>query len=84
MTRRNKRWIFTSLFLPVLLIALTSFGGAYRAVGILFLPVCFWLSLRNEPEQRQIRPWIRVLGWVFVSVAAVAVVASVIAIRAGL
>lgn len=83
MTMTNKRWIFASLFLSTLLIALTIFGGGYRSIGILFFPVCFWLSLRNEPEQRQMRPWIRVLGWVFVSVAAVAIVASVICIATG-
>ncbi|MCU1295038.1 MAG: hypothetical protein JWP08_3888, partial [Bryobacterales bacterium] len=34
----------------------------------------------REPEQRDIRPTVRVLGWVLVGLAAVATVVSVIAI----
>ena len=37
----------------------------------------------SEPEERQVRPAIRVVGWVFVCIAAVTVVASVIVILSG-
>jgi hypothetical protein len=62
---------------------LALFGGGYRALGILFLPVGLWISLRREPEQMKVRPAIQVLGWIFVGVAAIAIVAAVIAIAAG-
>jgi hypothetical protein len=79
----NKQWTFASLVLAALLTALAIFGGGYRAVGVLFLPLGLWLSLGREPEQRQIRPAIRVLGWLFVGFAVVALVGSLIAITAG-
>ena len=69
-----------SVVSAALLLALAIFGGGYRSLGTLFLPVGLWFSLRREPEQREIRPAIRVLGWMFVGAAAVAIVASVIAI----
>ena len=83
----NNQWTFVNLTLTALLtaflIALVIFGGRYCAVGALFLPLGLWLSLRREPEQMRIRPTIRVLGWVFVTLAVVALVASVIALTAG-
>jgi hypothetical protein len=81
MTRQH--WIIASQLLCMLLIALPTFSGDYRGAGILLFPVCLWLSLRNEPEQRQMRPWIRVLGWVVASVAAVGIVAAFICIATG-
>lgn len=83
MTMTNKQWTFASLVLAALLTALIIFDGRYRTVGVLLLPLGLWLSLRREPEQMQIRPVIRVLGWVFVGLAMVAIVTSVIAITAG-
>ena len=83
MTTTSKHWILVSVVSAALLLALAIFGGGYRALGTLFLPVGLWFSLRREPEQREIRPAIRVLGWIFVGVAALAIVASVIAITAG-
>ena len=80
MTLTNKQWTWVSVVSAALLLALAIFGGGYRSLGTLFLPVGLWFSLRREPEQREIRPAIRVLGWMFVGVAAVAIVASVIAI----
>ena len=80
----HKQWTLASLGLAALLIALAVFGGSYRAGGILLLPLGLWLSLKREPEQKQIRPAIRVLGWVFVGLAIVALVASLIAITTGI
>ena len=71
-----------SVVSAALLIALAIFGGGYRAVGVLFLPLGLWLSLRREPEQREIRPAIRALGWIFIAIAIGAVIGSVIAITA--
>ena len=83
MTLTNKQWTWVSVVAAALLLALAIFGGGYRSLGTLFLPIGLWFSLRREPEQREIRPAIRVLGWIFVGVAVVAIVASVIAITAG-
>lgn len=83
MTLTNKQWTLLSVVSAALLLALALFGGGYRAFGTLFLPVGFWISLRREPEQMKVRPAIQVLGWIFVGVAAVAIVAAVIAIAAG-
>jgi hypothetical protein len=83
MTLTNKQWTLVSIVSAALLLALAIFGGGYRALGILFLPLGFWFSLRHEPEQKQVRQAIRVLGWIFVCVAAVAVIASVVTILAG-
>ena len=79
----HKQWTLVSLALAALLIALAVFGGSYRACGTLLLPLGLRLSLRREPEQKQIRPAVRVLGWVFVGFAIVALVASLIAITTG-
>jgi len=76
----NRQRTLASLVLAVLLAALFAFGGSYRAVLVLFLPFGFWLSVRREPEQMQVRPWIRVLGWVFVGFAVAAFIWAVIAL----
>lgn len=83
MTLTNKQWILVSIVSATLLIALAIFGGGYRAFGVIFLPVGFWFGLRHEPEQKQVRPAIRALGWVFVCVAAAAVIGAVISILGG-
>ncbi len=83
MTLSSKHWTLVSVVSAALLLALAIFGGSYRALGVLFLPLGLWFSLRREPEQAEIRPAIRVLGWIFIGVAAAAIVASVIAISAG-
>jgi hypothetical protein len=80
MTLSNKHWILVSVVSAALLLALAMFGSSYRALGLLFLPVGLWFSLKREPEQVEIRPAIRMLGWVLVGLAAVAIVASAIAI----
>jgi hypothetical protein len=59
MSITNRQWTFASLVLALLLAALFTFGGHYRSVRVLFLPLGFWLSLRREPEQMQVRPWLR-------------------------
>ncbi|MCC6821810.1 MAG: hypothetical protein IT579_13845 [Verrucomicrobia subdivision 3 bacterium] len=78
----KKHWLLVSVVSAALLIGLAIFGGGYRSLGILFLPLGLWFSLRREPEQMHVRPVIQVLGWLFVGVAVVAVVASAIAIGA--
>jgi len=83
MTLTSKQWTVVSVISAALLFTLMVLGGGYRALGMLFLPVGFWLSLRHEPEQRQVRPAIKVLGWIFVCVAAFALIASVLVILAG-
>ena len=83
MTLTNKQWTLLSIVSAALLIALAIFSGGYRAFGIVFLPIGFWFSLRHEPEQKQVPPAIRVLGWIFVCVAALAFIASVVTILAG-
>ena len=83
MTLTNKQWTFASLVLIAVLIALARFGAGYRAVGVLFGPLGLWLTLKREPKEGKIRPGIKVLGWLFVGFAVVALVGSVIAITAG-
>lgn len=83
MTMTSKQWTLVGVVSAALLLALAIFGGGYRSLGTLFLPLGLWLSLRHEPEQREVRPAIRVLGWLFVIVAAAAIVVSVIAIAVG-
>ena len=83
MTLTNKQWNLVSVVAIALLLTLAIFGGGYRALGTLLAPVGLWLSLKREPEQREIRPAIRVLGWIFVAVAVVAIVRAVIAITTG-
>ena len=83
MTVTNKQWTLATLDLAVLFAALFAFGGHYRGRPILFLPLGLWLSLRREPEQKQIRPWIAALGWVFVGLSVLALIAVVIAVAAG-
>jgi ABC-type spermidine/putrescine transport system permease subunit II len=69
-----------SVLTAALLLALAVFGEGYRALGIVLLPVGLWFNLRHQPAQREIRPAIRVLGWIFIGLAVVAAIASVIAI----
>ena len=78
MTLSSKHWTLVSVISAALLLALMIFGGGYRTLGTLFLPVGLWLSLRREPEQRKVRPSIRVLGWIFIGVAVVTAIASVL------
>jgi uncharacterized membrane protein len=83
MSITNRQWTLASLVVAVLLAALFVFGGHYRAILVLFLPLGFWLSLRREPEQTQTRPGIRALGWVFVCFSILVLIASLITIAAG-
>jgi hypothetical protein len=83
MTLSNKQWTLLSTVSVGLAVALAIFGGRYRALCALVLPLCFWLSLRHEPEQKQVRPAIRVLGWIFVCIATFAVIGAVISLLAG-
>jgi len=76
----NKHWTLVSVVSAALLLALAIFGGGYLALGTLLLPVCLWLSLRHAPEQRETRPAIRFLGWIFVGVAIITVLTSVIVV----
>jgi hypothetical protein len=71
-----------SVISAALLVALAMFGGSYRALGILFLPLGLWFGIKGEQKQTEIRPAIQVLGWIFVGLAAVAVLASLVAIPA--
>ena len=82
MTLTIRQWTVLSVGSAALLIGLAWFGGGYRSLGVLFLPLGLWLELIKAPDQRQIRPAIRVLGYVFVGVAVVAIMASVFAIAA--
>ena len=83
MTLSSRQWTLVSVVSAALLFALAIFGEGYRALGTLFLPVGLCFSLRREPEQAEIRPAVRVFGWIFIGVAAFAIVASVIAVSAG-
>ena len=83
MSITNKQWTLASLGLAVLVAALFALGGRYRAVLVLFLPLGVWLGVRREPEEARIRPWIRVLGWLFVGFSVVVLIASIIAVVAG-
>jgi hypothetical protein len=83
MTLTDKQWTLVSIISAALLITLAIFGGGYRAFGILFLPLGVWVGLRHEPEQKQVRPAIRALGWIFVCIAVLAVIGAVISILAG-
>jgi apolipoprotein N-acyltransferase len=79
----NRQWTLLSAVAAALLLVLAIFGGDYRSLGIIFMPLCLWVSLKREPKQTGIRPGFRVLGWIFVALAAAAVVGSIIAISAG-
>lgn len=78
----NKQWIVLSLALTAIITMLAIFAGYYRAVGVLLLPLGLWLNLRREPDQMQIRPAIRLIGFVFVTLAFVTIIATVITITA--
>jgi hypothetical protein len=80
MTLSSKHWTLVSVVSAALLLDLAIFGGSYRALGVLFLLVGLWLRFKREPEQMEIRPAVRVIGWIFVCLAAVAIVASALAI----
>lgn len=84
MSITNKQWTFASLCLAVLLAALFAFGGRYRAVLVLFLPLVVWLGIvRHEPEEARVRPWIRALGLLFVGFSLLVLIASLIVLAAG-
>ena len=83
MTINNSHRIFVSAVLVVLLLGLARFGEGYNSLGIVFSPLILWLNLKREPEQREIRPAIRMLGWIFVSLATAAMVWVGIAIAFG-
>jgi hypothetical protein len=55
MTVTSKLWTVLSVVSTALLIGLAIFGGGYRALGALVLPLGLWFSLRREPEQKEIR-----------------------------
>ena len=52
----NKQWTLASLGLALVLTLLFALGGHYRGFLVLFLPLGFWLSLKQEPEQTEVRP----------------------------
>jgi hypothetical protein len=83
MTLTNKQWTFLSIVTVALLILVVILGGVYRLFYIVLFPLCLWLSLRHEPDQKRVRPGIRVLGWIFVCIATLAVVGAVISLLAG-
>lgn len=83
MTLTNKQWTFLSVVTVAVLLLVALLGGRYRAFSAVLLPLCLWLSLRYEPDQKQVRPSIRLLGWIFVSVAVVAVIGSIITVLLG-
>ena len=72
-----------SIVTVALLILVVILGGVYRLFYIVLFPLCLWLSLRHEPDQKRVRPGIRVLGWIFVCIATLAVVGAVISLLAG-
>lgn len=82
MTMTIKHWTLASIIAAALVLALMILGGGYRALGLLLLPVGLWLGLKREPEQAEIRPATRLLGWLFVGLAALAVIAAALAIGA--
>lgn len=83
MTLTNKQWTSLSIVTVALLILVAILGGVYRLCYVVLFPLCLWLSLRHEPEQKQVRPAIRALGWVFVCVAAAPAIGAVISILGG-
>ena len=83
MTLTNKQWTLLSIASVAVAAAIAIFGGHYRALCSLILPLCVWLSLKHEPEQMKVRPLIRVFGWIFVCLAVFAVIGAVISILAG-
>lgn len=83
MTLTNKQWTSLSIVTVALLILVAILGGVYRLCYLVFFPLCLWLSLRHEPDQKQVRPAIRALGWIFVCVAAAAAIGAVISLLAG-
>ena len=83
MTLTNKQWTLMSIVTVALLILVAILGGVYRLFYIVLFPLCLWLSLRHEPDQKRVRPAIRVLGWIFVCIATLAIIGAVISLLAG-
>ena len=83
MTITNKQRTLISWAIVAVMVGILIFGRGFRAFGIFFIPLGLWLNLKREPEQMQVRPAIRVLGWIFVAAAFVALVAVGIAIASG-
>ena len=83
MTFTNKQRNLVSAATVLLLLALVIFGDGYRAVGTLFIPVGLWFSLKHEPDQTNVRPAIRVVGWIFLAVGIIAIAGAVLAIITG-
>ncbi len=83
MSITNKLWTFASLGVALVIATLFLLGGHYSAVLVLFLPLGFWLSLKQEPSQANVRPWIKVLGWLLVGFSLLAIIASAIAFATG-
>ena len=87
MTITDKKWTLINTMIMASLFALIFLGGTYMAIGktlaMLSFSFNFWLCLKHEPDQKQIRPAIKVLGWIFVIVAILASIASLISIFAG-
>ena len=79
----NKQWTFLSVVTVTLLIVVVILGGVYRLFYIVLFPLCLWLSLRHEPDQKRDRPAIRVLWRIFVCIATLAVIGAVISLLAG-
>jgi hypothetical protein len=80
---RMKHWALVAIGLTVVLLALVLLEAGYRALGTGFLPLGPWLSCAREQAEKAIRPTIRALGWLFLSLALAAVQLSVIAIAGG-
>ena len=83
MTLSSKQQTILNIVVVALLILAAILGGVYRLSYVVLFPLCLWLSLRHEPDQKQVRPVIRVLGWIFVCIATLAVIGAVISIIAG-
>jgi hypothetical protein len=81
MTLTKRQWTSVIVISTVLFITLMILGGDYhplRSLGMLMCPVGLWINLRRDPAQRQIRPAIRVLGWILFCVCAVTFVTSIL------
>ena len=83
MTLTNKQWTFVSIVTVALLILVVMLGGVYRLFYVVLFPLCLWLGLRREPDQKQVRPAIRVLGWILICIATLAVIGAFISLLVG-
>jgi hypothetical protein len=72
-----------SVVLAALLVAFAIFSRNYRAPGIVLLPLYLWFSLKRDPAQMEIRPGLRVLGWILVGVAVIAIITFATVVVAG-